>query len=92
MKKRIILFLIILILIFGLFGVGTALSARKAIATTQKAIGAAKLQDLAATKAYLRDAAGEFKTTKKIHRIAGRVNSGNICLHHIVNLYITKLV
>ena len=65
MKKRIILILIILVVIFGLFTTGTVLSARGAIGTTQKAIGAAKLQDLDATKAYLRDAKKQFQTTKK---------------------------
>src|SRR3989304_6676644 len=65
MKRRVILFFLILIVIFGLFSGVTILAARKAIATTQKAVGAAKLQDLDATKAYLRDATREFKTTKK---------------------------
>jgi len=65
MKRRIILILIVFIAVFGLFGILTILSARTAIATTQKAVGAFKLQDLNATKAYLRDATKEFKTTKK---------------------------
>src|SRR3989344_2503991 len=65
MKRRVIIFFLILIVVFGLFSVVAFLSARKAIATTQKAVGAAKLQNLDATKAYLRDAAKEFKTTKK---------------------------
>src|SRR4030042_6596677 len=65
MKRKIVLFLVILLVIFGLFGIATLLSARKAIGTTKKAVGAIQLQDLAATKAYLRDATKEFKTTKK---------------------------
>jgi len=64
-KKKIGLVIVILLVIFGVFVTGTILSARKAITTTQKAIGAAKLQDLAATKAYLRDASNQFKTTRK---------------------------
>ena len=66
MKKRIILILIVLVVVYSLFSVLTVLSARRAIATTQKAVGAAKLQDLDATKAYLRDARNQFRSTKKL--------------------------
>ncbi len=65
MKRKIGLVIFVLLIIVGVLVVGTALSAKKAIATTQKAIGAAKLQDLDATKAYLKDASRQFQTTKK---------------------------
>jgi len=65
MKRKISLVVFVLLIIVGFLVVGTALSAKKAIATTQKAIGAAKLQDLDATKAYLKDASKEFQTTRK---------------------------
>lgn len=65
MKKRIILIILFVIIILGLLGVRTAFALKKAITTTNKAIGAAKLQDLDATKAYLRDAKSQFKSAKK---------------------------
>src|SRR3990167_5660172 len=65
MKRRIVLILIILIVILGLLATKTVLSVKKAVGTTNKAVGAAKLQDLDATKAYLKDAKREFQSAKK---------------------------
>lgn len=66
MKRRIILAVFILILTWIVFGILAAFSAFRAVKTTNQAVGAAKLQDLDATKAYLRDASGQFKTTQKL--------------------------
>ncbi|MBI2327236.1 DUF4012 domain-containing protein [Candidatus Curtissbacteria bacterium] len=65
MRKRITLIILILVVFYGIFAILTVFSAKRAISTTQKAVGAAKLQDLDATKAYLKDAKKEFNTTKK---------------------------
>src|SRR3989344_911660 len=65
MKRRIVLILIILIVILGLLATKIVLSVKKAVETTNKAVGAAKLQDLDATKAYLRDGKREFQSAKK---------------------------
>lgn len=63
-KEHIVIILII-IFVFSIFGVLAALSARTALQTSQKALGAIKLQDLPATKAYLSDSKKEFEKTKK---------------------------
>ena len=65
MTRRITLILIIIVLIFGFFVLRTFLSARKAISVAKQAVGAAKLQDLDATKAYIRDTKKELGKTKK---------------------------
>ena len=64
MKKRITLIILALIVVYGIAGAITAVFAQKAIKTTKQAIGAAKLQDLDATKAYLKDAGNQFKKVK----------------------------
>src|SRR3989344_1629949 len=66
MKKRIILIILLIFAVHGIFTILTALSAKRAISTTQKAVGAIKLQDLDATKAYLKDAKKEFEGTKRL--------------------------
>src|SRR3989344_4971824 len=63
-RKTVRIFLIILVF-FGIFAALSAFFAIKALNTTQKAVGAVKNQDLAATKAYLKDAKGQFQTTQK---------------------------
>ncbi len=65
MKRRILLILLALIIIFGIFGALTAKSAKKALTTAKMAAGAAKLQDLDAAKAYLKDSTNQFKNTKR---------------------------
>ena len=64
MKKPITAIILSIIIILSFFAVRTFFSLKKAAVTTQKAIGAAKLQDLDASKAYLRDAQKEFKGAK----------------------------
>lgn len=59
------LIIIIAIIIMGLLGARAALAAKKAIDSSKKAAGAFQLQDLNATKAYLKDAKRDFQTTKK---------------------------
>lgn len=66
MRKKIILIILLVVVVYGAFTILTALSAKRAISTTQKAVGAIKLQDLDATKAYLKDAKKEFEGTKKL--------------------------
>src|SRR3989344_5431219 len=66
MKKKIIFVILLVVVVYAVFAVLTALSAKKAVAATQKAVGAVKLQDLDATKAYLKDAKKEFEGTKKL--------------------------
>lgn len=66
MKRRIFLLFLLLIIIFGIFATLVFFSARKALKTTQQAIGAAKLQDLDATKAYLRDSKKQFQRTQRL--------------------------
>src|SRR3989344_8710160 len=65
MKRRIILTILLLIVILSSLGIRAVLSVRNAVETTNKAVGAAKLQDLDATKAYLKDAKGQFQSAKK---------------------------
>lgn len=65
MKRRIILIILAIFLIFGVSALLTALSLKKAVATAKQAAGAAKLQDLDATKAYLKDATNQFKSAKR---------------------------
>lgn len=65
MRKKVRLIILIAILIFGLLGARAGLAAKKAIDSSKKAIGAFQLQDLAATKAYIKDAKRDFETTKK---------------------------
>src|SRR3989304_6226040 len=59
MKKKIIFVILLVVVVYAVFAVLTALSAKKAVA-------AVKLQDLDATKAYLKDAKKEFEGTKKL--------------------------
>lgn len=70
MKKWIILIFVILIIVYGVLSVLTFFSAKKALNTTKLAVGAAKLQDLAATKAYLRDSQKQFQTTGRYLKLA----------------------
>ena len=65
MKRRIILTILVLIVILGSLGIRAVFAFKKAVETTNKAVGAAKLQDLDATKAYLRDGKREFQSAKK---------------------------
>src|SRR3989344_7491416 len=64
MRRRITLTIFIIFAVFVVFGVISALALKKAYTSSQKAIGAAKLQDLVATKAYLKDAKRDFKAAK----------------------------
>lgn len=64
MKKKILIVFFIIILIFGFFVARTALSLKKAVSTTNQAVGAIKLQDLNASKAYLKDAKKDFENAK----------------------------
>lgn len=64
-KRKIILVLLIIFVFFAFFATRAALSLKKGVATAQQAAGAIKLQDLNATKAYLKDAKKEFKTAQK---------------------------
>src|SRR3989344_3699089 len=65
MKRRIILTILLLIVILSSLGIRAVFAFKKAVETTNKAVGAAKLQDLDATKAYLKDAKGQFQSAKK---------------------------
>ncbi len=53
-----------LVLFFGFFAVRAALGLSAALKTANKAVGAVKLQDLDATKAYLGDAKKQFASTQ----------------------------
>jgi len=64
MKRKIALILLLAILFFGFFGARTALSLQAGIKTGSKAVGAIKLQDLDATKAYLSDAKKQFSSAQ----------------------------
>ncbi len=66
MKRKIGLIIFLLIILFVIIGAVTFISARKATKTASQAVGAIKLQDLDATKAYLRDSKKEFQNTKRI--------------------------
>ncbi len=65
MRRKIALVILIVLVILGFFTVRAVLSAKGAIATAQKAAGAAKIQDLDATKAYLADSKKQFGETQK---------------------------
>ena len=65
MRKRLSLIILIILLVFGFLTVRTFLSAQKGYKVAKQAIGAAKLQDLDATRAYLRDSKREFENAKK---------------------------
>jgi hypothetical protein len=65
MRKRLVRIILILVIILGLLGLKSAYSARKAFTAAKKASGAFQLQDLNATKAYLKDAKKEFEATKR---------------------------
>jgi len=65
MKKKILVFTLAVIVIFSISGILAAINANKAIQTANSAVGAARLQDLNATKAYLGDSKKEFENTKK---------------------------
>ncbi|OGD94933.1 hypothetical protein A3A48_03380 [Candidatus Curtissbacteria bacterium RIFCSPLOWO2_01_FULL_37_9] len=60
MKRKLVFALVIIFVILGILGTRIFFSAKKAFSTTKQAVGAAKLQNLDATKAYLKDARGEF--------------------------------
>ncbi len=64
MKKKIALIILLLILFFGFFAIRAALSLQSGIKTASKAVGAMKLQDLDATKAYLSDAKKQFTSAQ----------------------------
>src|SRR3990167_6926713 len=64
MKRRITLTILIIFAVFAVIGLISALSLKKAYTSSQKAIGAIKLQDLDASKAYLKDARRDFKAVK----------------------------
>src|SRR3990170_3258830 len=64
MKRRITLTILVTFTVFAFFGVISVFSLKKSYTSSQKAIGAAKLQDLDATKAYLKDAKRDFKAAK----------------------------
>src|SRR3989344_1719599 len=64
MRRRITFAIVVTFIVFVFFGLISVFSLKKAYTSSQKAIGAAKLQDLAATKAYLRDAKRDFKAAK----------------------------
>ena len=64
MKRRVTLTILVILAVFVFFGLISTLSLKKAYTSSQKAIGAAKLQDLVATKAYLKDAKRDFKAAK----------------------------
>jgi hypothetical protein len=64
MKKKIVLIILALIVFFGFFAVRAALSLKSALKTANQAVGAAKLQDLDATKSYLGDAKKQFESTQ----------------------------
>ncbi|OGE02133.1 hypothetical protein A3G16_02095 [Candidatus Curtissbacteria bacterium RIFCSPLOWO2_12_FULL_41_16] len=70
MRRKILFLIILLILIFVAFGIVFAISARGALITAKKAVGAAKLQDLNATKAYLRDTKRDLQRTQTILYVA----------------------
>lgn len=64
MKRKMRLIMILLV-IFALFGVWTVFSLVKAANSTRKAIGAVQLQDLDATKSYLTDAKKSFEAADR---------------------------
>lgn len=66
MRKKIIFIILVALIFYTIFGVITAISARAALSTGKKAIGAAKLQDLDATKAYLRDTKKDLERTRTL--------------------------
>lgn len=60
--RKIVLLFVIFYVIFGLI---SAFFLQKALRNTQKVIGAAQLQDLDATKAYILDAKRDFKNAQR---------------------------
>lgn len=64
-KREILIIILILVVFFGFFSFLSFISLKKAITSTQKVAGAAKLQDLDATKAYIKDAKKDFNSTKR---------------------------
>jgi len=64
-KRKIVRIFLILLVFFAIFAALSAFFAMRALKTTQQAVGAVKIQDLTATKAYLKDAKGQFQTTQK---------------------------
>lgn len=64
-KRKVLLILFILIILFSLFASLSAFFIKSALSKTQQAAGAIKLQDLDATKAYVKDAKGKFQTAQK---------------------------
>lgn len=66
MRRKLFLIFLIVLIFYAIFSVVTALSAKAALSTGKKAIGAAKLQDLDATKAYLRDTRRDLERTQTL--------------------------
>lgn len=64
MKRRLRLIILLILAIFIFFGVISAFSLKRAYTSSQKAIGAVKIQDLNAAKAYLKDAQRDFRAAK----------------------------
>src|SRR3989344_19540 len=64
MRRRITFAIVVTFIVFVFFGLISVFSLKKAYTSSQKAVGAAKLQDLDATKAYLKDAKRDFKAAK----------------------------
>src|SRR3989344_2068924 len=56
MRRRITFAIVVTFIVFVFFGLISVFSLKKAYTSSQKAVGAAKLQDLDATKAYFKDA------------------------------------
>lgn len=65
MNKRLRYIILVVFIVIFLLVARAALAAKHAIDSSKKAVGAFQLQDLAATKAYLKDAKRDFETTKK---------------------------
>ncbi len=56
--------IVLLFVIYLIFGFLTFIFAKKAFASVKKVAGAAKLQDLDATKSYIKDAKGDFQKVR----------------------------
>src|SRR3989344_1177668 len=69
MRRRITFAIVVTFIVFVFFGLISVFSLKKAYTSSQKAVGAAKLQDLDATKAYLKDAKRDFKAAKTCQKL-----------------------
>ncbi|MCR4324935.1 MAG: DUF4012 domain-containing protein [Candidatus Curtissbacteria bacterium] len=65
MRRRLTIIILLVVVILGIFAILTAISARRAAKTARQAVSALQLQDLDASKAYLKDAKSQFQTTQK---------------------------